>query len=145
VRSAIRGLTRPARTGVLAGALLASAVLAACNGGSTGSTGSGGGTEEGGKGAAEVVMELVAYKPDRLEVSPGTQVTWTQKDAGFHTVTSGVVEQAAAGVTQKPDGKFDSGDIPEGETYSFTFEEPGTYPYFCTVHPATMRGEVRVR
>ncbi len=142
MRNAKQGATRSRRTGVLAVALLASTVLAACNGGGTESAGDVG---KNGKGGAEVAMELIAYKPDRLEVTPVTEVTWTQKDAGFHTVTSGAVEQGPAGVTPKPDGKFDSGEIPTGETYVFTFEEPGTYPYFCGVHPATMRGEVSVR
>jgi len=93
---------------------------------------------------AEVVMKLVAFTPDQLEVAAGTTVTWTNRDAGAHTVTSGTVEQGGAGVTQEPDGTFDSDDIPKGDTFEHTFEEPGTYPYFCALHPATMRGEIRV-
>lgn len=97
-----------------------------------------------GAGRARVVMKLIAFRPEVLEVSSGTTVTWTQKDAGFHTVTSGTVEQGAAGVTEKPDGKFDSGEIPTGKTFSYTLKEQGAYAYFCSFHPATMRGEVRV-
>jgi plastocyanin len=93
---------------------------------------------------AEVVMKLVAFTPDQLEVAAGTTVTWTNRDAGAHTVTSGTVVQGGAGVTQEPDGTFDSDDIPKGETFEQTFDEPGTYPYFCALHPATMRGEIRV-
>lgn len=102
----------------------------------------GGGSEEAG---AKVVMELIALKPEKLEVPVGTTVTWTQKDAGVHTVTSGTVEQGTGGVTPKADGKFDSGQIPTSKTFRFTFEDEGTFTYFCAVHPATMRGEVRVR
>ena len=94
--------------------------------------------------ADEVVIDLVAYMPETIEVDVGRSVTWQQEDAGAHTVTSGTVEQGAAGVTQRPDGRFDSGDIPSGDRFEFTFDEAGTYPYFCTLHPATMRGEVRV-
>lgn len=91
-----------------------------------------------------VAMELIAYNPEDLEVAAGTEVTWTQGDAGFHTVTSGTVEQGGAGVTVSPDGIFDSGDIETDDSFSFTFDEPGTFPYYCEIHPATMRGEVSV-
>ena len=39
---------------------------------------------------------------------------------------------------------FDSGNIATGKTFSFTFKDAGTYPFFCALHPATMRGEIRV-
>ena len=84
--------------------------------------------------ANEVTMRLIAFRPETLTV-----------DAGAHTVTSGTVEQGGAGVTAMPDDKFDSGEIATGDTFELTFDEPGTYPYFCEIHPATMRGEVRVR
>ena len=74
----------------------------------------------------------------------GTTVTWKQTDAGTHTVTSGTVTQGAGDVTTAPDGKFDSGNIATGATFEFTFDEAGTFPYFCAVHPATMRGDVQV-
>lgn len=67
------------------------------------------------------------------------------EDAGAHTITSGTVEQGGAGVTEVPDGTFKSGEIATSDTYEFTFDKPGTYPYFCEIHPATMRGEVKVR
>lgn len=127
--------------------LALTAVLGACGGGDDSNgppttTQSGAAAEEG--GGSRVVMKLVALKPAELEVDAGTTVTWEQLDAGAHTVTSGTVEQAAGGVTQKPDGRFDSGEIATGDSYEFTFEEPGSYPYYCSLHPATMRGEIRV-
>jgi len=60
-------------------------------------------------------------------VSPGSTVTWINNDAAAHTVTSG--SNATA------DGKFDSGLINPGKTFTYTFEEEGTYQYFCMVHP----------
>lgn len=96
--------------------------------------------------ASEVAIELVAFRPGTVEVDAGTTVTWTQNDPGSHTVTSGTVDQDATGSTETlPDGAFDSGDLAKGETFSFTFDDPGTYPYFCELHPATMRGEIQVR
>ena len=92
-----------------------------------------------------VTMRLIAYKPDAVTIKVGDTVTWEQSDAGAHTVTSGTVEQGGAGVTETPDGTFSSGEIATGDTFEFTFDEAGTYPYFCEIHPATMRGEVEVR
>ena len=93
---------------------------------------------------ASVTAQLIAFKPEKLTVEPGTTVTWTQKDPGVHTVTSGTVEQGTGGVTETPDGTFDSGDLTTGKTFEFTFDQPGTYSYFCRIHPATMRGSVQV-
>jgi plastocyanin len=94
-----------------------------------------------------VTIHLVAFNPPALEVARGTTVTWTQTDEGsFHTVTSGTVDTAATGATTThTDGRFDSGQLAEGRQFTFTFSQPGTYPYFCVIHQATMRGEVRVR
>ena len=94
--------------------------------------------------AREDLRYFTSYKPESLRVDAGTAVTWEQQDPGFHTVTSGTVEQGTGGVTEKPDGRFDSGQLATGKTFSFTFEQPGTYSYFCAVHPATMRGSVQV-
>ena len=121
-------------------AVAAVALLGACGRGDGGS----GGDETSAPSADAVTMELIAFKPATLSVATGATVTWTQKDAGVHTVTSGAVEQGGGGVTKAPDGRYDSGELSTGETFTFTFDQPGTYSYFCAVHPATMRGEVRV-
>jgi plastocyanin len=136
-------ITRARRNRGVAAALavVTLALLGACGG------------DDGGDARAEaqaasdntVTMELIRYRPETLDIAAGVTVTWTQKDAGVHTVTSGTVEQGAGGVTTVPDGRFDSGEITTGRTFTFTFDRPGTYRYFCSVHPATMRGEVRVR
>lgn len=98
-----------------------------------------------GHGSSQAVeMRLIQFKPKQISVPVGTEVTWTQSDAGFHTVTSGTVEQAVGGVTTKPDGKFRSERLATDQTFKFTFDQPGTYPYFCDIHPATMTGEVSV-
>jgi len=94
--------------------------------------------------AAKVELRLIAFKPERLSVRAGTTVTWTQGDAGAHTVTSGRVVQETAGVRQEPDNRFSSGELATGASFEYTFEEPGTFPYYCEIHPATMRGEITV-
>lgn len=72
-----------------------------------------------------------AYDPLDLEVEVGTAVTWTNNDEVAHTVTSGESD----GTAGEADGTFDSGFIEPGETFSYTFDEPGTFTYFCTPHP----------
>lgn len=63
------------------------------------------------------------FKPATLEVPVGASVTWTNRDEEPHTVTS-------------PDGKFKgSAAMDTGDTFKMVFTKPGTYTYFCTVHP----------
>ena len=134
-------------TRLLAAAVPALLLLGACggDGGTDGGAGTGAGAGSAAGSAPEVVVDLVAFMPETIEVRAGSTVTWRQRDAGAHTVTSGTVQQGGAGVTQQPDGRFDSGQVAPGGTFERTFDQAGTYPYFCTLHPATMRGEVRVR
>ncbi len=80
-----------------------------------------------------------AFGPSDLTVEVGTTVTWTNDDIIAHTVTSGESD----GASGTPDGAFDSGNIDPGGTFEFTFDEPGTYSYYCTPHP-WMRGTVTV-
>jgi nitrite reductase (NO-forming) len=71
------------------------------------------------------------YSANDLMVTVGTLVTWTNNDPGMaHTVTAA-------------DGSFDSGMLSEGDTFSYTFDSPGTFEYFCTPHP-WMRARVTV-
>ncbi len=61
----------------------------------------------------------------------GTTVVWTNDDAIAHTVTSGTSD----GSRGSADGIFDSGFMNTGDTFSYTFDEPGEFPYFCLPHP----------
>jgi plastocyanin len=84
-----------------------------------------------------------AFSPNPVEVKVGDTVTWTNKDATPHTVTSG-----QGGSSPKPDGKFNSSPnfnptINAGQTYSVKFNETGDYPYYCELH-STMVGTVKV-
>ena len=76
------------------------------------------------------------YLPNEITVSTGTTVSWINDDSAAHTVTSGTV---TAGVT----GVFDSSLFMAGDVYEFTFNEAGTFDYFCMVHP-WMTGVVNV-
>lgn len=80
-----------------------------------------------------------AYSPKDISVPAGTTVTWTNDDSLPHTVTSGTSD----GRSGNPDGVFDSGNMDPEETFEFTFDDEGTFPYYCTPHP-WMKGTVTV-
>ncbi len=71
-----------------------------------------------------------------VTVSVGGTVTWTNDDTAAHTVTSGTASDG-------PDGVFDSSILMAGKTFEHTFDEEGSYDYFCVVHP-WMTGNVTV-
>lgn len=93
-----------------------------------GNTGGTGGTS--GPGVNEVFIQGMAFNPSTITVAAGTTITWTNKDAIAHTVTS---------LTNL----FNSGNIGTGGTYSFTFTTAGSYSYYCAIHP-TMTASVTV-
>lgn len=66
-----------------------------------------------------------------MTVEVGTTVTATNYDQEAHTWTA-------------DDGTWDSGDLAESASFSFTFTEPGTYSFHCRPHP-TMTGSITVR
>jgi plastocyanin len=78
-----------------------------------------------------VTMDAVAYKPDVVDVKVGDSVVWVNKDFIPHTATS----------TEKG---FDSGQILQDKSWTFTAKAKGDFPYVCTFHP-TMKGTLRVR
>lgn len=75
-----------------------------------------------------VSMENFQFVPAEITITAGTTVVWTNDDSSsiLHTVT--------AGTRGNPTGLFDASLNP-GETFSFTFEETGTYDYYCIPHP----------
>ncbi len=116
-------------------------VASACGGGDGDGAAAPSGADSGGQ---TVALKLIAFKPERLSVAVGTAVTWKNEDASEHTVTSGTVNQSAGGVTTAVDNRFESGSLKQNAAFTFTFTTPGTYSYFCKIHPATMRGEITV-
>ncbi len=76
------------------------------------------------------------YIPSTITISKGQTVTWENQDAAFHSVTSGFYDN--------PSDLFDSGHMDPGEFYQITFDEQGSFDYFCTLHP-WMYGQVIVQ
>ena len=96
-----------------------------------------------------MVIEGIAFAPGDITIDAGETVMWLNEDEVDHTVTSGTPgKQGIPGVKEgteaRLDGLFDEALPNAGATFSFTFDEPGTYPYFCEIH-ASMRGRVTVK
>jgi plastocyanin len=70
----------------------------------------------------EVKIDNFTFAPQRIVVQAGTTVTWTNADDAPHTVVS----------TTK---LFKSGALDTTDKFSFKFATPGTYEYFCSLHP----------
>jgi amicyanin len=71
---------------------------------------------------AEVKIDNFTFNPPRLTVKAGTTVTWENEDDIPHTATATKMQ-------------FKSKVLDTGQTFSFTFTTPGTYEYFCALHP----------
>jgi plastocyanin len=74
-----------------------------------------------------VRIEGFSYNPTRVEVSPGTTVTWTNEGGAPHDVTATTFDGSAT------DWDF-SERLSGGASVEYTFEEPGVYQYYCTIH-----------
>ena len=73
-------------------------------------------------GPAAVKIDNFSFGPQTLTVTAGTTVTWTNNDDVPHTVVS-------------DDKAFKSKALDTDDKFSYTFDKPGTYNYFCSVHP----------
>jgi plastocyanin len=74
------------------------------------------------EGATIVVAKSFMFAPAVLTVKTGSTVTWTNHDQEPHTVAS-------------DSGLFRSAALDTNESFSYRFEQPGTYHYTCTIHP----------
>jgi plastocyanin len=81
--------------------------------------------------AADVAIDNFTFSPQVQEITAGTTVTWTNRDDIPHAI-------AAVG------REFRSKALDTDDSYSFTFTTPGTYTYFCSLHPH-MKGTIVVK
>lgn len=77
-----------------------------------------------------VTIKNFSFNPQTLTVSKGTKVIWTNEDPVPHIVAG--------------QGDFKSNIIPAGDTFSFIFNEAGTFNYVCGIHPS-MKGSIIVK
>lgn len=80
----------------------------------------------------QVKIADMAFSPAQITIKKGTKVTWTNSDSVSHDI-------------KEKDGKTgpNSPVLSQGQSYSFTYNAPGTYNYYCSIHPQ-MAGSVTV-
>lgn len=78
-----------------------------------------------------IKIDNFSFTPKSMTIRVGAAVTWTNHDDIPHNVVS----------TEK---KFSSPVLDTDQAFSFKFTEPGSYPYFCKIHP-TMTGTIIVK
>ncbi len=83
------------------------------------------------KDAPRVAIDNFSFMPATLTVPVGTKVTWTNRDDVPHNVIS-------------VDQKFASPVLDTDDEFSYNFTDPGTYEYYCSIHPK-MTGKVVVQ
>ena len=86
---------------------------------------------EGAEKQTTVVVVDTAFDPPRISISRGAEVVWKQTGGLPHSVTA-----SDESFDSHPDCSPLSVDdcTAEGDTFSFTFEEAGSYDYYCRVH-----------
>jgi plastocyanin len=82
---------------------------------------------------AAVTIDNFTFTPATLTVKPGTRVVWTNNDDMPHTVVSALSPPL-----------FKSKALDTDDSFSSVFDKPGTYPYFCGLHPH-MQGTIVVK
>lgn len=81
--------------------------------------------------ADTIKIDNFTFTPNMMEVSVGTTVVWTNDDDIPHAVAA----------TER---QFKSHALDTGDSFSYTFSQPGTYEYFCSLHPH-MTGKIVVK
>jgi plastocyanin len=79
-----------------------------------------------------VIIEHMEYIPATITVEKGTTITWTNNQVIPHSVTSDITDM------------FDSETLHKGESFSYTFNNSGTFSYYCK-HHSKMHGTVIVQ
>ncbi len=111
---------------LIIGLLIAVVLISGCYGGPKAGTPNA--TSQPGRPNTVEIKDFT-FVPETITVPKGTAVTWINKDSAPHTVTG--------------EG-FGSDSLSQGQPYSNTFSQPGTYEYRCTIHPSMPHGKVVV-
>lgn len=125
-------IARPGGRWGLAVALGVVLIFSACGGADAGGDKAAKGKEADAAAGTAVGIVNFLFEPQEVQVSPGTKVTWTNKDSAPHNVQD-------LSDLNTPISK----DLAEGEKFSITYEKPGSYPYVCGLH-TYMTGTVKV-
>jgi plastocyanin len=85
-------------------------------------------------GSNPIAIKIFAFSPATLTIKTGTTVTRMNQDEVIHQIASDPGTPVA----------FTSDSLTNGASYQFTFTQPGTYTYHCTIHPS-MKGTIFVQ
>ncbi len=89
-------------------------------------------------GSMMITIQNFAFSPASITVPRGSTVMWTNQDSVQHQIINDATTTSGQGQI------FESNPIGQGQSYSFTFNTAGTYPYHCNIHPS-MKGTVIVQ
>jgi len=78
---------------------------------------------------AKIKSDIVDFSLENLTVPVGTTITWVNRDSVPHTTTQGT------GPNKADSAKWDSEALMQNQSFSLTVDKPGTFAYFCTIHP----------
>lgn len=79
-------------------------------------------------GGATVQLTIQNFRLENRTMRVGDTIVWTQRDAAPHTTTSGT--------SPTSNGIWNSGTLQSGQSFRFTFNQTGAFPYFCAIHPS---------
>ena len=68
-----------------------------------------------------IIMDRFQFHNKSVTIGQGWSVVWINSETPKHTATA-------------DDGPFNSGGMSQGDTFTFTFSEKGTFPYYCRFH-----------
>jgi plastocyanin len=104
-------------------------------------------------GTVEMV-DAQRYDPATITIEPGETITWVNESDEAHTVTAfgdeipeGAPYFASGGASNEEEARdsLSEGLIQSGDTFEVTFEQPGTYEYYCIPHESSgMKGTIVV-
>jgi aldose sugar dehydrogenase len=89
-----------------------------------------------------------AFNPGDIDIKVGDSIKWTNNDLVIHTIVEGSPSLTSSASTIRPESSnvsvgFQSGLLKQGMTFGHSFDRPGTFNYYCSLHP-TMVGKVVV-
>ncbi|MDZ7682699.1 MAG: plastocyanin/azurin family copper-binding protein [Fodinibius sp.] len=85
------------------------------------------------------MTNTMKFTPDTVRIEVGETVKWKNTSLLAHSVTADPSQSTIEGSSKLPEGAapFDSGMMDPKQTFTHTFEVPGTYKYFCIPHEGT--------
>ena len=86
--------------------------------------------------APSLQVEVKGFSLLDITIPTGAAIEWTNTHFAPHTITSGTPGAS--------DGVFGSGTLEEDDRFEFTFMTAGTFDYYCTIHPDSMRATIEV-